>query len=356
MISRLSIFLSLITYIYFGNYIPARKVYIVSSYFGILNLSMVHFWPLAVTAVAEGYVSVKRTQEFLLQSEDKPEVMADTNEKANQMHLNHILTPSHLFNETTPNIELELVAATALWITGNVGSVGIKDVHLKVSPDELCAIVGQVGSGKSSLLQVILGELKLDSGSLTVHGSLSYASQEAWLFAGTIRSNIVFIDEYDEQRYRDVVQVCALECDFAQLPYGDSTIVGERGISLSGGQKARVNLARAIYRRADIYLLDDPLSAVDAHVGQHIFQECVERFLQDKVCVLVTHQLQYLRNVQHVVVINQARVEVEGSFAELRKMKVEALMSCPDESEATEETGQKFEVSERCRAKLYFIC
>lgn len=377
MISRLSIFLSLITYIYFGNYITARKVYIVSSYFGILNLSMVYFWPLALTAVAEGYISVRRVQEFLLMSENKPHAMLDelqlneeTNRKVKSLDKdykvpngggelvtnehNHLLVASRVVNESTEIKELELVAATASWITGDAGTVGIKDVHLKVKPGELCAVVGQVGAGKSTLLQVILGELNLDSGSMKVHGSMSYASQEAWLFEGSIRSNIVFIEEFDEKRYKDVVKVCALERDFKLLPYGDSTIVGERGISLSGGQKARVNLARAIYKQADIYLLDDPLSAVDTHVGKHIFHECVRRYLQDKICILVTHQLQYLKNVQNLVVMNQARVEIQGTFAELRKMKIESLISSPDESEATEETRKKFEVS--FKSSMLIIC
>lgn len=275
---------------------------------------------------------------------DKDYKMPNGVESVNHEH-NQLLVPSRVVNEATEIKELELVAATASWITGDAGTVGIRDIHLKVKPGELCAIVGQVGAGKSTLLQVILGELNLDSGSMKVHGSMSYASQEAWLFEGSIRSNIVFIEEFDEKRYKDVVKVCALERDFKLLPYGDSTIVGERGISLSGGQKARVNLARAIYKQADIYLLDDPLSAVDTHVGKHIFHECVRRYLQDKICILVTHQLQYLKNVQNLVVMNQARVEIQGTFAELRKMKIESLISSPDESETTEESKKKFEVS-----------
>lgn len=115
--------------------------------------------------------------------------------------------------------------------------------------------------------------------------------------------------------------MCALERDLIMLPHADETIVGERGISLSGGQRARVNLARAIYKKADIYLLDDPLSAVDTHVGKLIFESCIKGFLKEKVCVLVTHQLQYLTEVKHALLMNYGRVEVQGTFRELKSTK-----------------------------------
>lgn len=380
MVSRLSIFLSLLAYIHFGEYITARKVYIVSSYFGILNQSMVYFWPLALTAVAEGYISVKRVQEFLLMSEEKPHVCAGdepagdgdelsvkfkSKKAKHEIRMNgtngltgmatsdenaKLVAGTRVVNEEALVKGISLSDVTASWVTGDAGTVGIKAVTLHVPAASLCAVVGQVGAGKSTLLHVMLGELTVDSGHITVDGTVSYAAQEAWLFEGSIRANIVFIEEYDERRYRQVVRVCALERDFKLLPFGDSTVVGERGISLSGGQKARVNLARAVYKRADIYLLDDPLSAVDTHVGKHIFQECIQRFLRDKICVLVTHQLQYLKEVKNLVVMNQARVEVQGTFAELRRMKIEALLSSPDESGRAAHDEELKKKSERQRS------
>lgn len=123
----------------------------------------------------------------------------------------------------------------------------------------------------------------MDSGLIEIHGKLSYAAQEPWLFEGSLRSNIIFIEDFDESRYSQVIKACGLERDLELFEFGDKTIVGERGISLSGGQKARVNLARAVYKKADIYLLDDPLSAVDTEVGKHIFQECVEKYLKVRI-------------------------------------------------------------------------
>jgi ATP-binding cassette subfamily C (CFTR/MRP) protein 4 len=138
----------------------------------------------------------------------------------------------------------------------------LEDINLKVERGKLYIVIGMVGSGKSSLLSTILGELNLLQGSVRVKGDISYASQEAWVFGSSVRQNILFGQEFDRHRYQKVVKVCALLKDFKQFPQGDQTIVGERGSSLSGGQKARINLARSVYRQADIYLLDDPLSAV----------------------------------------------------------------------------------------------
>lgn len=210
---------------------------------------------------------------------------------------------------------------------------GIFDMSTEIGPG-LCAIIGQVGSSKSTLLNVIMGELSVDVGTITISGSLSYASQEPWLFDSTIRDNIVFVEDFDEQRYKRVIKVCALERDFEQLPNGDASIVGERGISLSGGQKARINLARACYRKADVYLLDDPLSAVDAHVGRHIFEKCIMEFLgeENKICVLVTHQLQYLSNVNHVILMNRGQIEAEGPFRTLQKINKDLLNQVEESS------------------------
>lgn len=377
MISKLSVFLSLASYVYFENHITARKVFIVSSYFNLLNWSMVYFWPVALTHVAEAYISAKRVQDYLLKSEEKPRCLNDVDHK---IYSYKNLKPSDLTNGNAVNgnvkngdyrrknivadekngvrlkfaengkavvenrtIDLvsevkgvRLTTASAAWTRQQSGkSGGIFGIELDIGPNSLCAVVGQVGSGKSTLLNVILGELLLDDGSININGTLSYASQEPWLFEGSIRSNIIFVEEFNEIRYKEVVQVCALERDFKLLPQGDQTIVGERGVSLSGGQRARVNLARAIYKKADIYLLDDPLSAVDTHVGKHIFEKCVKEYLKDKSRILVTHQLQYLQNLQHVVIMNNGRIEAQGPYVELKKKSKESFLSLS----AMDETG-----------------
>lgn len=211
----------------------------------------------------------------------------------------------------------------------------LDDVNLHVQPGTLVAIIGPVGSGKSSLIQAILGELPIESGSINVNGIVSYASQEPWLFSGTVRTNILFGQPMNRDRYKQVVKKCALERDFALLPNGDKTIVGERGQSLSGGQKARISLARACYRNAGIYLLDDPLSAVDTHVGKHLFDQCLRDLLKNNIVILVTHQLQYLQHVDQIVIFNHGKVEAVGTYESLRETGLDfaKLLSDPSKDD-----------------------
>lgn len=287
----------------------------------------------------EAYVSLKRVQEFLLRPECKylnkttgKDQASESKEYENEtVAIEELQEPVQNIDSSQKCIRFQNV--TAMWVQNEEHQTnGIFNMNLEINPG-LCAVIGQVGSSKSTLLNVILGELSLDMGSITKNGSISYASQEPWIFEGSIRNNIIFVEEFDEQRYKKVVEVCALERDFKLLPEGDATIVGEQGSSLSGGQKARVNLARAIYKQSDIYLLDDPLSAVDMHVGKHIFEKCIKEFLADKICVLVTHQLQYLRNVNHVVLLNNGKIEAEGPFQTLQKFHKESLMNAQEEGD-----------------------
>lgn len=157
-----------------------------------------------------------------------------------------------------------------------------------------------------------------ESGSVKINGTFSYASQEPWLFTGTVRQNILFGMAMDKLRYRSVIKTCALERDFELLPHGDRTIVGERGASLSGGQKARISLARAVYRKTSVYLLDDPLSAVDTHVGRHLFDKCMRGFLRDDIVLLVTHQLQFLEQADLILILDKGRISALGTYASMR--------------------------------------
>lgn len=159
------------------------------------------------------------------------------------------------------NWAVKITNVTAKWEVDSTENT-LEHMNLQLEKGKLYGVIGMVGSGKSSFLSAILGEITLTEGKVKVNGVMSYASQEAWVFGSTIRQNILFGQSYDRPRYQKVVKACALQKDFQQFPQGDQTVVGERGSSLSGGQKARINLARTLYRQADIYLLDDPLSAV----------------------------------------------------------------------------------------------
>ena len=168
----------------------------------------------------------------------------------------------------------------------------MKNLNFETRKSRLTAVVGDVGSGKSSFLAALLGQMTHIHGECKVYGSISYVPQEAWLLNMNLRDNITFGTDYDDKYYNNVIKVCALEHDLKLMPDGDRTEIGERGINLSGGQRQRVSLARSIYKASDIVLLDDPLSAVDQHVGKHIFTKCIKGALKDKTVIFVTHQLQ----------------------------------------------------------------
>ncbi|PIK35517.1 putative multidrug resistance-associated protein 5, partial [Apostichopus japonicus] len=226
------------------------------------------------------------------------------------------------------------------------------NLNFKLYKGQLTGVCGMVGSGKSSLLSAILGQMHKLRGVCKVNGNFAYASQEAWIFNATLKDNILFGKDFDEEKYTSVIEACCLTQDFEILPSGDKTEIGERGINLSGGQKQRVSLARALYADHDIYLLDDPLSAVDAHVGQHIFEQCLKTALKDKTVLFVTHQLQYLKDCDSIIVITKGKISEEGRHEELMKANgvytklIQTHHSKPDVQRDEEETGEDIEWSE----------
>eukprot|EP00080_Pristionchus_pacificus_P000952 PDM60972.1 mrp-6 [Pristionchus pacificus] len=191
-------------------------------------------------------------------------------------------------------------------------SIVVEDLTFKVEKGEVCAVIGPVGAGKSSLLASILRETRRMDGKLKVDGRVAYCSQDSWIFSGTLKENILFGSDYNEDRYKRAIELSALQSDLAQMARGDLTIVGDRGASLSGGQKARVSLARALYREAEIYLLDDPLSAVDASVGRFIYEKCISEGLREKVVILVTHQVQFVESADKLIVMKDGKIVVQG--------------------------------------------
>ncbi|KAH0820773.1 hypothetical protein GEV33_002018 [Tenebrio molitor] len=292
-INRTAIFLCILTYVLTGNNPNAQYVFVVSSFYGMLMSSASLYLPMAVARSLQANVSIKRFENFLQLEEVENKTVV-----ANQ-------------------VGLRIAEATAKWSETSMENT-LSNIKLEINPSQVVAIIGPIGSGKSSLLQLCLNELPLISGSVEIGGRISYANQEPWLFGGTIRQNILLGQSMDTDKYKEVIRVCALEEDIAQFPYGDNTIVGERGILLSGGQKARINLARAVYKEADIYLLDDPLSAVDASVGKQLFNNCINGYLKDKCTILVTHQVQYLTSVDKIYLMSNGAIAASGSYSDLQ--------------------------------------
>ena len=197
----------------------------------------------------------------------------------------------------------------------------LKTVNLRTDRPQNFMITGPVGSGKSSLLLAILGELSISKGILERKGKMAFVAQSPWVFSGTLRDNITFHRPFDATKFQTTVEACALRKDIEQFPDGDLTTIGERGVVLSGGQKARVSMARALYSNADIYLLDDPLSSVDAIVGRQIFEKYICNALRDRLCLLVMHQPCYLKHADHIVVMSEGSIGCQGSYLEIVNMK-----------------------------------
>ncbi|XP_063985040.1 ATP-binding cassette sub-family C member 4-like [Diachasmimorpha longicaudata] len=291
-IERMTLFFTVMVYVLSGHTLTAAKVFSMALYWNRLQAGVAHYMPMGLAFLSEATVTIKRLEKFLLLEDNHPLSVEQVSENGASIRIDK---------------------ATASWDRESLVKT-LSNIDMTMKAGTMTAVVGPVGAGKSSLLQLILGELSSSDGHVTVGGSVSYASQEPWLFGASVRNNILFGQPYDESRYRQVVRVCALTKDLTQFPQGDKTLVSERGMSLSGGQRARINLARAVYQKADIYLFDDPLSAVDAHVGRNLFEECFVKYLANKTRILVTHQVQYLKDVDFLVVLNHGVVEKQGTF------------------------------------------
>ncbi len=192
-------------------------------------------------------------------------------------------------------------------------------MNFSIGRNELIAVIGGVGSGKSSLLAALAGDMRRTNGGVTMGATRAFCPQYAWIQNTTVRENILFGKEYNRKWYDEVVDACALRADLDMLPHNDQTEIGERGITVSGGQKARLNIARAIYFNSDIMIMDDPLSAVDAHVGRHIFDNAICGLLKNKCRILATHQLHVLHRCHRIIWLQDGQIETIDTFDNLMR-------------------------------------
>ncbi|KAM4525274.1 ATP-binding cassette sub-family C member 3 isoform 2-T2 [Odontesthes bonariensis] len=307
-----------------NNVLDAERAFVSLSLFNILRFPL-NMLPQVISSIVQTSVSLKRIQRFLSHDELDPNSV-DRNITASEFAVTVVNGKFTWAKEDTPVLH---------------------NINVMVPQGSLLAVVGHVGCGKSSLISALLGEMEKVEGEVSIRGSVAYVPQQAWIQNATLRDNILFGNAYNEQKYRCVLDACALTPDLEVLPGGDSTEIGEKGINLSGGQRQRVSLARALYSDADVYLLDDPLSAVDAHVSKHIFDNLIgpEGLLKGKTRILVTHGITYLPQVDNIVVMVDGRVSEMGSYQELLKqngafaefLRNYALEDIVEEDEATEE-------------------
>ncbi|CAF2103986.1 unnamed protein product [Rotaria magnacalcarata] len=299
---------------WFNIRFDTRFFAIASCLLGHLRLTVVEFFSAAVKDFVHYIAAQRRIQAFLLldESERDNRLLSRSHSELANKETNEPSMPKTIQTQS-PKVVCNL--ERALWEKN--GSFFLKNIVFDAQPGDLICIIGPVGAGKSSLLQTLTGEIGIFDGKVRMHGSFCYVPQESWIFSSTIKTNILFGKPYDRTLFRDVVKATALDTDFAQLPDKENTLVGDQGVMLSGGQKARVNMARALYRNADIYLLDDPLSAVDVKVAKHLFKRSIKSYLADKICILVTHQIQFLQDATKIIVLNNGEMVQYGTFTDL---------------------------------------
>jgi ATP-binding cassette subfamily C (CFTR/MRP) protein 4 len=309
--TKCCVFLSVVATSLAGTPLTSQYVFALSNLYESMKFSVNIALSLAVTIFSEALVSIQRIKNFLLNTHEYENNLVKAIRKLDSTKNKCIPKFHQTLQKKSPGVNIEDLSCK--W-DQSLTKYALNNINFNASLGELVSVIGKAGSGKSTLLEVILKELDPMKGTRDVQGTISYACQEPWIFSASIRQNIIFGQDFDLEKYQKVVKICALEHDISLLPSGDQTFVGERGVMLSGGQKARINLARAIYRDADIYLLDDPLSAVDAHVGQQIFNKCIVDHLRNKCVVLVTHQIQYLRNVDRMYLLESGMIVDSGKY------------------------------------------
>ncbi|KAM3597276.1 uncharacterized protein V6R79_002334 [Siganus canaliculatus] len=279
------------------NVLDAQKAFVSLALFNILRFPL-NMLPMVISSMVQASVSLKRLRVFLSHEE---------------------LQENSVEHKAVTNSPYSISIVDGVFSWSRAESPVLKKLNVCIPEGSLVAVVGHVGSGKSSMLSALLGEMDKMEGAVTVKGLVAYVPQQAWIQNSTLKDNIVFGQEKRETWYQRVLEACALQPDLEMLPAGDDTEIGEKGVNLSGGQKQRVSLARAVYCDRAVYLLDDPLSAVDAHVGKHIFEHVIgpQGLLKDKTRVLVTHGLSYLPQADLILVMVEGEITEMGSYQEL---------------------------------------
>lgn len=320
--SKLGFYILIMTYLSVHRTIDAEIVFYVMKCYGDIKRSMAMLIPIGLSRGAELYASAYRINKIL------------NSEELEENDNNDYDKPKIILSEAGVSIK---------------GNPILKNVSLKLKKPELTIVTGPLGCGKSSLLKLMMKDYLLCEGKVYMRGSFSYSSQDPWLFPSSIRQNITFGQPFDAERYREVVRVCALQYDFNMFEKGDETIVADRGINLSGGQQARINLARAVYKKSEIYLLDDPLHALDPNVQDYIFQHCILEFLKDKIVILVTHNLRHKNTADHLIVLKEGEVVYDGKPDEAKVDLIKEIEKEEEEEQVKEEEDENDVATEKSK-------
>ena len=334
--------LSFITYSLSNHDLVAAPIFSSLALFNSLRMPL-NLLPLVIGQVVDAWSSIGRIQDFLIAEEQNDDFLWDmegkhavsmehagftwertvtqapekkANEKASKKQIMDVKDAEKAAVKGSSSADFKGGEDSSSTLT-QVEPFKLHDLDLSVGRNELIAVIGGVGSGKSSLLAALAGDMRRTNGSVTMGATRAFCPQYAWIQNTSVRENILFGKPYERKWYDAVVDACALRPDLEMLPNGDMTEIGERGITVSGGQKQRLNIARAIYFNSDIVLMDDPLSAVDAHVGRHIFDNAICGLLKDKCRILATHQLHVLSRCDRIVWMQEGHIEMVDTFANL---------------------------------------
>nr|QIT08318.1 putative ABC transporter C family member 2-like protein [Siraitia grosvenorii] len=308
-----------------GDLTPSRA-FTSLSLFAVLRFPL-FMLPNIITQAVNSNVSLKRLEELLL-AEEK------------------ILLPNPPLNPELPAISIK--NGYFSW-DSEAEKPTLSNINLDIPVGSLVAVVGSTGEGKTSLISAMLGELPpVADASVVIRGTVAYVPQVAWIFNATVRDNILFGSAFESARYEKAIDITALQHDLDLLPGGDLTEIGERGVNISGGQKQRVSLARAVYSNSDVYIFDDPLSALDAHVAREVFEKCIRGELRGKTRVLVTNQLHFLSQVDRIILVHEGVVKEEGTYEELYEngKLFQRLMESAGKLEETTEEKEDGETSD----------
>ncbi|XP_004677223.1 PREDICTED: cystic fibrosis transmembrane conductance regulator [Condylura cristata] len=320
------VFLSVLPYALIKG-IVLRKIFTTISFCIVLRMAVTRQFPWAVQSWYDSIGAINKIQDFLQKQEYK----------------------TLEYNLTTTEVIME--NATAYWEEGfgglfekakqnsnsrNIsngdnslffsnfsllGTPVLKDINFKIERGQLLAVAGSTGAGKTSLLMMIMGELEPSEGKIKHSGRISFCSQFSWIMPGTIKENIVFGVSYDEYRYRSVIKACQLEEDISKFAEKDNIVLGEGGITLSGGQRARISLARAVYKDADLYLLDSPFGYLDVLTEKEIFESCVCKLMANKTRILVTSKMEHLKKADKILILHEGTSYFYGTFSELQNLR-----------------------------------
>ena len=357
--------LSFITYSLSNHALDPAPVFSSLALFNSLRMPL-NLLPLVIGQVTDAWASIGRIQDFMLAEEQNDDFkwdMGGTNavsmdqadftwertvtqdpEKAAFQTKSQIKDSKKAEKEAAKarkSIDFEGGADSASTLTSEE-PFKLRNMNFSIGRNELIAVIGGVGSGKSSLLAALAGDMRRTSGEVTMGATRAFCPQYAWIQNTTLRENILFGKDYNRQWYDEVINACALRADIDMLPHGDQTEIGERGITVSGGQKQRLNIARAIYFHSDIVIMDDPLSAVDAHVGRHIFDHAICGLLKDKCRILATHQLHVLHRCDRIIWLHEGQIEAIDTFDNLMRDSegFQKMMASTAQEEKVEEEDE----------------